>query len=310
LQINEEASTDEYEQTDTEMSVAPATTAAAVSENVQAGLLKNIVPDPGWFDGDWSKFKDWWRGIRLFLKSNRVNGTDDRITAILAHLRGGVAGIYAQKKLDELDKDNNTQDWDEFVKELKMTFSDKSKAADTKWKIETFKQGKRNIADFIIEFEALAMKADTDELHAIFLLKKNVRQDIIKMILGYPSMAMPEILKEWKVAITSVGQGYESTEGRHDYKTSTGITYGGRGQPMDIRKSNDNFKDGKPKCFNCNKYGHMAKECRSEKKERETRMCFKCDKKGHIVKDCKGKQIMKKRKVQEESDDEDNKKEE
>ena len=27
---------------------------------------------------------------------------DDRITAILAHLRGGVAGIYAQKKLDKL----------------------------------------------------------------------------------------------------------------------------------------------------------------------------------------------------------------
>ena len=28
--------------------------------------------------------------------------------------------------------------------------------------------------DFIIEFEALAMKADMDELHAIFLLKKNI----------------------------------------------------------------------------------------------------------------------------------------
>jgi len=26
--------------------------------------------------------------------------------------------------------------------------------------------------DFMIEFNALAMKADTDELHAIFLLKK------------------------------------------------------------------------------------------------------------------------------------------
>ena len=48
MQINEEASTSEYEQTDTEMSVAqPATAAAAVSENVQAGLLKNMVPDPG-----------------------------------------------------------------------------------------------------------------------------------------------------------------------------------------------------------------------------------------------------------------------
>jgi len=64
----------------------------------------------------------------------------------------------------------------------------------------------------MIEFEALAMKADTDELYAIFLLKKNVQQDIIKMILGYPPIAAPEILKEWKVAITLVGQGYESIE--------------------------------------------------------------------------------------------------
>ena len=64
----------------------------------------------------------------------------------------------------------------------------------------------------MIEFEALAMKADTDELYTIFLLKKNVQQDIIKMILGYPPIAAPEILKEWKVAITSVGQGYESIE--------------------------------------------------------------------------------------------------
>ena len=109
------------------------------------------------------------------------------------------------------------------------------------------------------------------------------------------------------MAIISVGQGYESTEERHNYKTGTGTTYSGRGQPMDIGKSNDNFKDGKPKCFNCNKYRHMAKECRSEKRERETRTCFKCDKKGHIAKDCKGKQKMKIRKTREEESDEEDK---
>ena len=132
---------------------------------------------------------------------------------ILACLRGGVVGIYAQWKLDELDEELRTQDWDDFVKELKMTFSDKTKVVDAKWKIETFKQGKKNPANFIIEFEALAMKADTDELHTIFLLKKNVRHDIIKTILGYPSIVIPETLKEWKVVITSVEQGYKSTEG-------------------------------------------------------------------------------------------------
>ena len=150
------------------------------------------------------KFEDWWRGIRLFLKSNRVIETDDRIIVILACLRRGVAGIYVQQKLNELDKELGTQDWDDFVKELKMIFSDKIKAADAEWKIEMFKQGKKNMANFIIKFKALAMKADTDELHAIFLLKKNAWHDIIKMILGYPPIAMPEILKEWKVAITSV----------------------------------------------------------------------------------------------------------
>ena len=64
----------------------------------------------------------------------------------------------------------------------------------------------------MIEFETSAMKADMDELHAIFLLKKNIQADIIKIILGYPQMVVSEILKEWKVAITSVRQEYESME--------------------------------------------------------------------------------------------------
>ena len=48
------------------------------------------------------------------------------------------------------------------------------KAADAEWKIKTFKQEKQNIVDFMIEFKALAIMADIDELYAIFLLKKNV----------------------------------------------------------------------------------------------------------------------------------------
>jgi len=55
-----------------------------------------------------------------------------------------------------------------------MTFSDKTKAADTEWRIEFFKQGKQNTTDFMIECETLTMKADIDELYAIFLLKKNM----------------------------------------------------------------------------------------------------------------------------------------
>ena len=56
--------------------------------------------------------------------------TDDRITAILACLREGIAGIYIQRKLNELDKETRTQNWEEFVQEIKTIFSDKTKAAD------------------------------------------------------------------------------------------------------------------------------------------------------------------------------------
>ena len=139
--------------------------------------------------------------------------TDNRITVIFAHLRGVVADIYIQKKLNELDEETGTQDWNDFVQELKKTFSNKTKAADAKWKIKIFKQEKKNMADFMIDFKALAIKTDTDNLHAIFLLKKNIWADIIKMILDYLPIAAPESLKEWKVAIILVEQDYKSIEG-------------------------------------------------------------------------------------------------
>ena len=97
-----------------EISNAPAPI-VATNKNIQAGIPKNMVPDLGWFDSDRMKFEDWWRGVRLFLKSDRVMKTDNRITAILAYLRGGVAGIYTQRKLNELDKETRTLDWKEFV---------------------------------------------------------------------------------------------------------------------------------------------------------------------------------------------------
>ena len=157
LQITEETSS-KYEQMEIEEMSTVLAPAVTVNENRQVGMLKNMVPDLGWFDGDQTKFKDWWREMRLFLKSNRIMETNNRIIAILAHLRGDVVGIYAQRKLDELDEETETQDWKEFVQKIKITFSNKTKAADAKWKIETFKQGKKNIADFIIGFDALAMK--------------------------------------------------------------------------------------------------------------------------------------------------------
>ena len=55
LQITEEASS-KYKQMNTDMSVVLAP--AAISENIQVGILKNIVLDPEWFDSNQIKFED------------------------------------------------------------------------------------------------------------------------------------------------------------------------------------------------------------------------------------------------------------
>ena len=158
-------------------------------------------------------------------------------------------------------EEEDTQNQDEFVKEVKTVFSNKSKAADAKQKIETFQQKKKHITDFMIEFEVLAIKAKTDDMHVIFLLKKNIRSNIIKTILGYLPIVALETLKEQKVANILVGQGYKFIESRNDYRIELEITYGSRGASMDIGKLKENYdKDRKPRCFNCNIYRYMTKD--------------------------------------------------
>jgi len=128
LQITNKAS-EKYKQSETEMVTAPVP--AMTNTNKQAIIPKSMISDLEWFNRDQTKFEDWWREMRLFIKSNRVMKTNDRITVILAHLRGGVVGIYTQKKLDK-EKELGTQDWKEFVKEIKTIFSNKMKTADAK----------------------------------------------------------------------------------------------------------------------------------------------------------------------------------
>jgi len=48
---------------------------------------------------------------------------------------------------------------------------------------------KKYIVYFIIEFKILAIKTEINNMHTIFLLKKNIKSNIIKTILGYLSMS-------------------------------------------------------------------------------------------------------------------------
>lgn len=242
---------------------------------------RKLVPDPGYYEGDRSKFSDWIRAIRLYILANNITENKQKIIIVISRLRGTIPGAYAETKLEEIN-DENIPQFEDFVKDVSKTFGDDGVKERAQLKIEGFNQGKMNTMDFIVMFDLLKRQSKISDEHATFLLKRNTRPDIIRIILGYPPSALPDKYGEWKESILSVGKGKDFL-GAGDKKTSTGVVYGGRGQPMEIGRSLPRFKDGKPKCFNCNKYGHLAKECKNAKNTK----CFNCGKEGHISKDCR-----------------------
>jgi hypothetical protein len=156
---------------------------------------KSLVPDPGSFDRNWDKFNNWWRGIQLFLNFHKIKKAHDRVIATVARMKGGTAGYFANKWTDKVTSGDDTIDWDLFKKKLTTSFQDRLKKEAVEWKIEKYQQKSDHIADFLIKFDALKTKAQTDDAHAIFLLKKNAQPDIIRTILGYPPASMPKDYK-------------------------------------------------------------------------------------------------------------------
>ena len=67
----------------------------------------------------------------------------------------------------------------------------------------------------------MIIKTRIDDMHTIFLLKKNIKSDIIKTILEYLPIVALESLKKWKIVAISVRQEYKSTEDRQDYRTGS-----------------------------------------------------------------------------------------
>ena len=123
--------------------------------------------------------------MKLYLRANKVTDTNEKIITVLGRFQEGTAEAFAQQKLNKIDRGDNTPSWDAFKAELQLVYSDKTKEANIEWHIKTFTQGKKHIVDFLIKFMALASKAQTNDQHAIFLLKKNINREIIRAIMVY-----------------------------------------------------------------------------------------------------------------------------
>lgn len=70
-QINKELENLHISDNEPKMAIAaPSNNAGTASVPVQ---VRNLVPDPTFFNGNHSKFEDWWRAMKLFIKFNGID---------------------------------------------------------------------------------------------------------------------------------------------------------------------------------------------------------------------------------------------
>jgi len=258
-----------------------------------------LIPEPGSFKGDRKSFDNWWKRIKIYIAFNGGMTDKQKILAILSRMIEGPGGNWASARIDEVEAEELT-DFASFIDTLITRFSDVTTPTEAKAQIFKLKQDRKSIDEFLDEFDDLKNKGNIGDEAAKFLLEQAINRTTGNAI--HSREKIPSTYKEYFEAVRNIGRNIDSHNKATDTRTSSGTTFGGRGRAMEVDKVQSK------RCYNCQRFGHIAKECRSPKKERKEfkeLTCYNCGIKGHTANKCrKPKKGYKVRKVDEESSDE------
>lgn len=171
---------------------------------------KSLVADPGMFKGTKKEFEPWWRKMRLYLKGNKakINTNDRKVMVVLSRLGGKMCASFAEGKIDKGIAANTFGSWQTLEAEITQRFTEHNTQEISKMRIENFKQGPHKVDEFMTAFKTLKERAGTDDGHAVFLLQKNMAEEILKVIYEYPTL--PSGYEAWKAAILTIGRNKET----------------------------------------------------------------------------------------------------
>ena len=251
-------------------------TAAATS------TVKKYIALPDGFDGhpkNWRVFKG---QCETYIQANALafQNDDDKKWFLLSHMNKGTALEIVNWIRSDLPNNFDNKSYAQFTSILAGLFEDPTERQTAMAKLDTLKQGGKGLVEFIAEFDLLVVTAgyklpDHKEfLCHMFRTKINSR---ISDQLYNRGVAMDdynnlkiEAIKadasnkardnERRLQGISVGKGrpFSTTPvaSASATKTSTGTTFGGQGQPMDLSQAKSQGL-----CFTCHQKGHISRNC-------------------------------------------------
>jgi len=182
---------------------------------------------------------------------------------------------------------NEIWNFKEFKTQLQKKFEDVAEQKKARSDLDTMRQGKETVQDYLDKFDQLARLANFDDdcMH-IALAESCINTLLLEKL--YRMETVPVTWEEWcKKAILfddqwrrlqEIKKGKNpsySAQKKGNLSKPFGVT-SGAGVPMDI-----NAQKAQMKCHNCSKLGHLAKECHRPP------TCFNCGKPGHLLAACK-----------------------
>lgn len=265
---------------------------------------KSAVAKPDPFDGKTENYRGFKRQFLLYITANKKQFEDDeqKILFVLSYMKTGLAAQWANNIVDEVaeEEEGNFGTAKDFFRKLELAFGNPNEKKDAQRKLSEYKQGSRTAEEFFQTFEQLRRQAGYEKDHdqyLIELLELNLRRELVQAV--YNGESLPEDYGGWREKATRIDglqRRFQNLKGSPPVarqfvprqtggmgSSSTGtreaMTFGGRGQPMEVDRS----KQGSW-CAKCGLRNHTTENCRGGFRG----SCQKCGKQGHTTLVCPG----------------------
>ena len=248
--------------------------AANISRKVET------LADPGRYSGERAKFMEWWTKMKVWVRVNdavlplRFN----KAAADWSHMEGPIAGRYAANRLNECTRQNFWPEFEDLCTEVESFFSPQTSTEWAKQELRKLKQGGSRIEDFMAKFISLKVQGKVSDDFACALLEQAIKPEVLhEVLLTNTDISIWDDFTEQTLKVgrnlerlqilRGGGYGYQHSSGGGARFSAAG-TQPGAGAPMDIgaaHQGQPQQRAGNPQCYNCQQFGHIARNCRNKK---------------------------------------------
>ena len=245
--------------------------ASSISRKVQ------MLNDPGTYTGDRAKFHEWWTKMKVWIRAHETILTlnFDKCTAVWSRMEGPIAGRYTANHMNECTDRGIWPDWGILKDEIEAHFSPQTNVEWSRQELHKLKQGFMRIEDFMNKFVSLKHQGNVSDDFACALLEQAIRPELLREVLLTNCD-----LSDWddfSQCVLKVGRNLErlriirggytpnySNPAGGSRLSATG-TQPGADAPMNISAAQQQQRAGNPQCYNCQQFGHIARNCRNKK---------------------------------------------